>query len=103
MAIKPIDLTYLESKAANIYEAIIVASKRARQINEELKIEFNQRIETIQATLFEPSEEGTEPETNPDQVNIAREFEGRPKPTTVALDELLEDQLEFRYRDLTQP
>ena len=43
MAVRPIDLKELESKAANIYEAIVIMSKRARQINEELKIEESGR------------------------------------------------------------
>ena len=38
MAIKPLEIHTLESKAANVYEAIVVLSKRARQINEETKI-----------------------------------------------------------------
>lgn len=99
MAIKSIDLKNLESKAANIYEAIVIMSKRARQINEEVKIEFNKRVEMIQSMLFEQTEEGAEPETNPDQINIAREFERMPKPTDTALDELLADKLEYRYKE----
>jgi DNA-directed RNA polymerase subunit K/omega len=99
MPVKPIDLKYVEDKAANIYEAIVVASKRARQINEELKIEFNQRVELVRTNLMDVSEESVELETNPDQVNIAREFEMRPKPTETALNELMKDALEYRYKD----
>lgn len=102
MAVKPIDLEHLESKAANIYEAIVVMSKRARQVNEELKIEFNKRLEMIQSKIFEASEENAEPETNPDQVKIAREFERLPKPTETALEELSNDRLEYRYRENEQ-
>ena len=47
MAIKPISLEYFYSRGKNVYESIVVASRRARQINEEQKIEFNHRIETI--------------------------------------------------------
>lgn len=100
MAVKPIDIRYLESKASNIYEAIVVVSKRARQINEEIKIEFNKRLEVVQSKLMlESTDESVEPEANPDQINIAREFEKLPKPTGNALDELMEDKLEFRYKE----
>ena len=34
MGIKPIDLREIDAKAKNIYEAIIISSKRARQIND---------------------------------------------------------------------
>lgn len=100
MAVKPVDLNQLESKAANIYEAIVIASKRARQINEELKIEFNKRIEMIQGiTMSEQTEETAEPEINPDQIKIAREFERMPKPTEIALDELMNGKLQHRYKE----
>jgi len=103
MGIRPVDLKELESKAANIYEAIVITSKRARQINEELKIEFNKRIEMIQSKLFDQSEEGVEVEANPDQVRIAREFERIPKPTDTSLDELLDDKLTYRYKENEEP
>jgi DNA-directed RNA polymerase subunit K/omega len=99
MPIKSVDLEDMTSKATNIYEAIIVMSKRARQINEEMKIEFNQRIEMLQSRVFEPEEETEQPQTNPDQILIAREFEGRPKPPEVAIHELMEDKIGFRYKE----
>ena len=103
MALKSTDIRYLESKAANIYEAIVVMSKRARQINEELKIEFSKRLEVVQSKLMlESTDESVEPEANPDQINIAREFEKLPKPTETALEELIEDKLEYRYKEETQ-
>ncbi|MBI3765830.1 MAG: DNA-directed RNA polymerase subunit omega, partial [Ignavibacteriales bacterium] len=83
----------------NIYEAIVVLLKRARQINEEMKIEFNQRIEMLQSRVFEPEEETEQPQTNPDQILVAQEFEHRPKPTEVAIQELLEDRITYRYKE----
>ena len=35
MAVKPISLRKVEEKANNIYEAVVVMAKRARQINQE--------------------------------------------------------------------
>ncbi len=101
MPIKSISLDALESKVENIYESIVVLSKRAQQINEEIKIEFNQRLEEVQSKLM--SEDSDEPETmetvtNPEQVLIAREFEKRPKPTQLAIEELLDSRLDFRYK-----
>lgn len=101
MPIKSISLDALESKVENIYEAIVVLSKRAQQINEEIKIEFNQRLEEVQSKLM--SEDSDEPETmetvtNPEQVLVAREFEKRPKPTQLSIEELLDSKLDFRYK-----
>jgi len=98
MPVKPIELERLLSKAKNVYEAIAVMSKRARQINEEMKIEFNQRIETIQTKVTENPEEA-EVEANPDQLKISYEFERRPKPTDIAMREILEDKITFRYKE----
>ncbi len=99
MAIKSLEITTLESKAANVYEAIVVLSKRARQINEEIKLEFNQRLETIVTLPVESTNEDEETEMNPDQLRISLEFEKHPKPTETAIDELLNDKLEFRYKE----
>ena len=99
MPVKPLDLEELANKADNIYEAIVVLLKRARQINEEMKIEFNQRIEMLQSRVFEPEEEAEQPQINPDQILVAQEFEKRPKPTETAIQEVLEGRLAFRYKE----
>ncbi len=95
MPIKPVDLKVLESKAENIYEAIVIMSKRARQINEENKLEFNQRIELIQTK----TETDEEVDANPDQLKISLEFEKRPKPTEISLDEIMDNRIEFKYKE----
>jgi DNA-directed RNA polymerase subunit K/omega len=100
MPIKPIDLEQFVQKAKNVHEAIVAASRRARQINEQMKIEFNQRIE-----LFVPKQEteGEENDVNPDQLKVSLEFEKRPKPTDVALDELMQGRLEWKYKEKELP
>ncbi|HCV43374.1 MAG TPA: DNA-directed RNA polymerase subunit omega [Bacteroidetes bacterium] len=96
MPIKPIDLEVFLSKAKNVHEAIVATSKRARQVNEETKIEFNQRIEMFAPKL---EVEGEEVEVNPDQLKVSLEFEKRPKATDIALDELMQSKLEWRYKE----
>lgn len=98
MPMKPIEVEKLLPKVKNIYEAIAVMSKRARQINEEVKLEFNQRLEMIQTKVTENPEE-TEIEANPDQLKISLEFEKRLKPTDLALKEMLVDKIAFRYKE----
>lgn len=96
MALKPIDLEFFNREGKNVHESIVAASKRARQINEEVKIEFNQRIELITTKTESETEEN---DVNPDQLRISLEFEKRPKPTDVALDELLSTKLTWKYRE----
>jgi DNA-directed RNA polymerase subunit K/omega len=96
MPIRPIDLEVFIEKAKNVHEAIVAASKRARQINEDMKIEFNQRIE-----LFTPKTESEteENDVNPDQLKVSLEFEKRPKPTDVALEEVLDEKIQWHYKE----
>lgn len=93
MAIETIDLDKFESKTANLYESIVVASKRSRQINDSIKMELNQRLEPIIA-------KETEDDTimNQDKLNISLEFEKRVKPTMQSVDELMEDKINFRFK-----
>jgi len=96
MALKPIDLEFFNREGKNVHESIVAASKRARQINEELKIEFNQRIEMITTKTESETEEN---DVNPDQLRISLEFEKRPKPTDVALDDLVSTRLTWKFRE----
>lgn len=103
MAVKPINLKKLEEKVENIYEAVIVLAKRAQQINEEMKIEFNQQLEIIKSkisSIYADDPDSMETYINPDQLNIAKEFEKRPKPTEISIEELLNDKIEYRYKDV---
>lgn len=93
MPIKPLEIEEIESKAGNIYEAIVISAKRARQINDEVKIEFNQRIQPIME-----KEEDDESIVSKDKMNISLDFEKRKKPSDMALNELLGDDLSFRAR-----
>jgi DNA-directed RNA polymerase subunit K/omega len=94
MGIKPIDLEFFNQEGKNVHESIVAASKRARQINEDIKIEFNQRIEMFATKTESETEEN---DVNPDQLKVSLEFEKRPKPTDTALDELLSEELGWHY------
>ena len=93
MPIETIDLDKFESKTANLYESIVVASKRSRQINDFIKMELSQRLEPIIA-------KETEDDTimNQDKLNISLEFEKRLKPTLLSVEELMDDNLYFRFK-----
>jgi len=95
MEINPIDLRDIDKRAGNVYEAIIVTAKRARQINSENKIEFNALLATIpEATTDDESEDID----NPAQLKIALEIEQREKPHLQALNEFLVGKVEFDYK-----
>ena len=105
MSVKPVDIEKAAATAQDIYEAIAVASKRARQIHSELKIEFDQRKATLEQLtgVTETTEEELDTAANPDQLKISLEFEKRPKPTEVALKEIMSHKLEWRYKETEAP
>ncbi len=96
MQIETIDLRSFDEKADNIYEAIIVSAKRARQINDENKIEFNALLSTIPTIASEDENEDIE---NPAQLKIALDMEAREKPHIQATKELLDGEIEYNYKD----
>lgn len=98
MPLQPIDLSKLNEKAANIYEAIIVAALEARRINSENKLEFN----TLLNNLSLGAEDDFEDRDNTEQLKISVEFEKRPKPHMIALQELLDGKIKYRYKEEEQ-
>lgn len=96
MQITPIDLREIDKCADNIYEAIIVSSLRARQINDEIKIEFNALLSTIPESTTDDESEDID---NPAQLKISQDLEKRKKPHIQALDELLKDETKYKYKD----
>jgi DNA-directed RNA polymerase subunit K/omega len=95
MSLQPLDLTIIDSHAENIYEAIVVLSNRARQINEEMKIRLNQDLEAF-TTRGDTDEEV---ESNPEQMRISIEFEKLPKPTQKAVEDLMDERVSYRYKE----
>lgn len=104
MAVKPVDIEVFSSAATDVYEAIVIASKRARQIHQDIKIELNQRIETLNQLSNTPeTEEETDVAANPDQLKISLEFEKRAKPTDLSTNEILGRKVKWRYKVVEQP
>jgi len=95
MPIKPINMKKLGEHTSNTYEAVVVAARRARQINDENRLEFN----TLLSTMIPTIEDEFEERGNPDQERISLEFEKREKSHLQALQELIDGKLKFRYRD----
>ena len=76
----------------NVYETVVVLSKRANQISSEVKEELNQKISEF-ATTTDNLEEVFE---NREQIEIAKYFEHLPKPALIAVQEYLNDELYIR-------
>ena len=96
MQINTIDLRSFDETADNIYEAIIVSAKRARQVNDENKIEFNALLSTIPTVVSEDENEDIE---NPAQLKIALDMEAREKPHIQSIGEFLNGEIDYEYKE----
>lgn len=86
------DLRDIDAKTDNLYESIVVISKRANQIAVDVKEELNAKLAEF-ATTNDNLEEVFE---NREQIEISKHYERMPKPTLVAIDEFLNDKVYFR-------
>jgi DNA-directed RNA polymerase subunit K/omega len=87
----------MTQKGESIYQAIAVTARRARQINDEIKQEYQARISTLVPVELDDDEDFEA--TNFDQLKISLEIDKMGKPTLEATDEFLANKLEFRFRD----
>jgi len=86
------DLRTLDVNTDNIYESIVVISKRANQIASDVKEELHSKLADF-ATVNDNLEEVFE---NREQIEISKHYERMPKPTLLAIDEFLNDKVYYR-------
>jgi DNA-directed RNA polymerase subunit K/omega len=92
------DLDKLEAQTGNIYEAVVVVSKRANQISVEMKQELNRKLEEF-AYYTDNLEEVFE---NREQIEISKFYERLPKASLIALQEFVDEEIYFRNPNKTQ-
>ncbi|MDR1341339.1 MAG: DNA-directed RNA polymerase subunit omega [Prevotellaceae bacterium] len=76
----------------NIYESVMVISKRANQISAELKQELSKKLEEF-VGVGDNLEEVFE---NKEQIETSRYYEKLPKASLLAIQEFLEGKIYFR-------
>jgi DNA-directed RNA polymerase subunit K/omega len=96
-SVQPVDLEDIIRKGGSLYQAIAITARRARQINDEIKQEYQQRISTL--VPIDMDEDDEMEATNFDQMRISLEIDKMGKPTLEAMEEFKSQKLEFRYRD----
>ena len=85
----------LDKDTSNIYVAVMIVAKRANQISVEIKHELNRKLEEF-ASYTDNLEEVFE---NREQIEISKFYERLPKPTLIATEEFIDDQIYFRLSD----
>ncbi len=86
------DLDKIDPETGNIYESVTIIAKRSNQISVELKEELNHKLEEF-ASFTDNLEEVFE---NREQIEISRFYERMPKPTLIATEEFLNNEIYYR-------
>ena len=86
------DLQVISQPTGNIYESLIVISKRVKQLAVRTKEELTLKLQDFAV----PNDSLTDIFENHEQIEISRHYERMPKPTSVATEEFLSDQLFYR-------
>jgi len=92
------DVDKISALTGNLYQSVVVVSKRARQISVNLKEELNNKLAEF-ATTVDNLEEVFE---NREQIEISKFYERMPKPTNTATEEFIEGKLNHRLRSETE-
>ena len=89
------DVLAIKQRTGNIYESIVVASKRANQINVSLKEELHRKLDDF-ANHTDTLEEVHE---NKEQIEISRFYERMANPALQSLNEFMTDKIYYRKKD----
>lgn len=81
-----------EKVGGNLFETLVVLSKRANQVQKSMKEELTGKLEEF-ATSQDNLEEVFE---NREQIEISKFYERLPKPQSIAMQELLEGNVYIR-------
>lgn len=89
------DIADIASKTGNLYEALAIITKRANQVNVDLKLELHKKLEDFAVT----SETIEEVHENKEQIEISKFYERLPNPAIIAYTEFMDKSLTYEYPD----
>lgn len=93
MPLRTLDVDQLAAQAENIYETVVVLSKRARQVSAKGKAELDEKLAYYEG--FSSDMENLRMQE--EQARVSLDYEKKPKPTEIAINELLNNEIYFRH------
>ena len=93
--VQPRDVSELVNKTGNVYESLVVISKRARQISTDLKWEIQRKLEEFAVN----SDTIEEVQENKEQIEISKFYERLPNTAIIASNEFMNDEIQWRFSD----
>ena len=88
------DLLSMSKRSGNVYEALAIISRRARQLSSEIKQELHQKLDEFAAT----SETIEEVHENKEQIEISRIYERMANAPLQAVNEFMDDKIYYRKK-----
>jgi len=92
------DIANIASQTGNLYEALAIITKRANQVNVDLKLELHKKLEDFAVT----SEAIEEVHENKEQIEISKFYERLPNPAIIAYTEFMDKAINHEYMDKTK-
>ena len=89
------DVNDFVEKTDNIFKAVSVMAKRSAQDNEKMKAELMLKLEEFALT----QEQLDEVFENQEQIAVSKFYESLPKPWSIAMKELLNNEIYMRDSD----
>jgi DNA-directed RNA polymerase subunit K/omega len=86
------DMNELTEKVGNVYETVAILGKRSNQISTAMKKELDAKLQDFSV----PQDSIEETFENKEQIEISRSYEQLPKPTLIATQEFIDDELIYR-------
>ncbi|MCH8277042.1 MAG: DNA-directed RNA polymerase subunit omega, partial [Bacteroidetes bacterium] len=92
MSIKTVDMDLLAKLSGNLYQSVSILAKRSRQISVNTKSDLDEKL-----AYFEGFEQELEdPRFQEEQARVSLEFENKPEPTELAVEEMVQGEIYFR-------
>jgi len=90
------DVVEMAEKTGNVYESVVICSKMADQVNSDIRKELYKKLEEF-STFNDNLEEIHE---NREQIEVSKYYEKLPKPTNIAIEEFMADNVYYTNQDI---
>lgn len=95
MAIETLDVDELANRTGNLYETVAILSQRSRQVASDMRSEIDEKLSYFEG--FGPEMEDVRMQEEQEKVSL--EFEKKPEPTEIAIEDFKEDKIYYRKPD----
>lgn len=90
------DVVEMADKTGNVYESVVICSKMADQVNADIRKELYKKLEEF-SSFNDNLEEIHE---NREQIEVSKYYEKLPKPTNIAIEEFMNDNVYYTTQEI---